>query len=110
MDTAEIDDLHSLDILFEKMYDIIKKENQYSTKYAEQTICIMRNNIRIALSQQNETEDIFNMLKSSYRSMFPPKSGLSEFYIWRNDYITRCKLNSDYEGIKSQIQQILNRH
>ena len=110
MNIIDINDLNFLDALLDDLYIIIKSENQSGTKYAERTICVMRNNIRIALSQQNESENIFNILTSLYNSMFPPKSGLSEFYIWRNDYTTRCKLNSNYEDIKSQIGRILDRH
>ena len=110
MNNADVNDLNSLDVLLDGLYIIIKGENKPETKYAEKAISIMRHNIRTALLHPEESSNIFAVLKSLYISMFPPKSGLSEFYIWRNDYTMRCKLNSDYEDIKLQIKIIFDRH
>ena len=64
MNIIDINDLNFLDALLDDLYIIIKSENQSGIKYAERTICVMRNNIRIALTQQNESENIFNILTS----------------------------------------------
>lgn len=41
--------------------------------------------------------------------MFPPRGGLSEFYIWDNNYEIRYQANHEYEQIKSQIEAILSK-
>lgn len=42
--------------------------------------------------------------------MFPPRGGLSEFYIWDDSYEVRYTSNHEYEQIKSQIAAILSKY
>ncbi len=107
----DIAEIRSLDTLLNSLYTIISNENYSDTRYAEQRIKLMRNNIQIALSEAPDSYcDLFLNLKAEYSSMFPPKGGLTEFCIWRNDFALRQKLNSDYQNIQSQIKAILDRH
>ena len=107
----DIADIHSLDNLLRSLYTILKNENNPETRYAEQIIGRMGNNIGIALSdEQYSVCELFSLLKSDYRSLFPPRDGLTDFYIQRDDSSLQRKLNSDYKNILSQIKTILDRH
>ena len=107
----DIADIHSLDNLLRSLYTILKNENNPETRYAEQIIGRMGNNIGIALSdEQSSVCELFSLLKSDYKSLFPPRDGLTDFYIRRDDLSLQCKLNSDYKNTLSQIQTILDRH
>ena len=107
----DIADIHSLDNLLHSLYTILKNENNPETRYAEQIIGRMGNNIGIALSdEQANVCELFSILKSDYKSLFPPRDGLTDFYIRRDDLSLQCKLNSDYKNTLSQIHTILDRH
>ena len=48
-------------------------------------------------------------MTGQYKSMFPPRGGLSEFYIWDNSFEVRYRANHEYEQIKLQIEAILSK-
>ena len=107
----DIEDIHFGDSLLRSLYTILKSENNPETRYAERIIGRMGNNIGIALSdEQADVSELFSILKSDYKSMFPPRDGLTDFYIKREDCALQSKLNADYKNILSQIEGILERH
>ena len=107
----DIADIRSLDNLLRSLYTILKSENNPETRYAERIIGRMGNNIGIALSdEQADVCELFSILKSDYKSLFPPRDGLTDFYIRREDLSLQSKLNSEYRNILSQIEGILDRH
>ncbi len=107
----DITDIRSLDHLLRSLYTILKNENQPETRYAEQIIGRMGNNIGITLSdEQADLCELYTILKADYKSLFPPRSGLTDFYIRREDAFLQCRLNADYKNILSQIKEILDRH
>jgi len=40
-----------------------------------------------------EAQEVLAQIKTSFKSMYPPRGGLSEFFIWREDYEERLKAN-----------------
>ena len=107
----DIADIRSLDHLLHSLYTILKNENQPETRYAERIIGRMGDNIGIALSdEQADLCELFSILKADYKSLFPSKSGLTDFYIRREDAFLQCRLNADYQSILAQIEAILDRH
>ena len=71
----------------------------------------MGNNIGIALSdEQADICELFSVLKSDYKGLFPPRDGLTDFYIRREDNLLQSKLNSEYRNVLSQIETILDRN
>ena len=54
-------------------------------------------------------EELVSEVTGQYKSMFPPRGGLSEFYIWDNSYEVRYRANHEYEQIKLQIEAILSK-
>ena len=107
----DLADIHALDDLLRSLYTILKNEKHPETRYAERTIGRMGNNIGVALSDgQADACELFAILKSDYKSLFPPRDGLTDFYIRRDDVSLQRQLDSDYRKILSQIQTILDRH
>ena len=110
MDSTEMNDIHSLDKLLRDLYHTVRNEGYQDTRPAERIIASMIRNVRIALSQPDDIGDFYTVVKSQYSGMFPPKCGLSEFCIWREDPAEMRRLNADYEKTRTQISEILNRH
>ncbi len=107
----DLADIRSLDHLLHSLYTILKNEKDPETRYAERTIGRMGNNIGIALSdEQADLCELYKILKADYKSLFPPRSGLTDFYIRREDAFLQCRLNADYQSILAQIEAILDRH
>ena len=107
----DLDDIRSLDHLLQRLYMILQNEKDPETRYAERTIGRMGNNIGIALSdEQADLSELYTTLKADHKSLFPPKSGLTEFYIRREDAFLQRRLNADYNNILAQIKEILDRH
>ncbi|MDE6434366.1 MAG: hypothetical protein K2L07_09065 [Lachnospiraceae bacterium] len=52
--------------------------------------------------------DKFSQVKREYKKLFFPKSPLSEFNIWKDDFTERKKLNSSLENIKNRLWDLLN--
>lgn len=108
MNDFDLKELQKLSALFDAFYGFIKNGDDSTTHYAKRNVERIRRNIELALKQKNASSEVFSELRSSYNSMFPPKSGLSEFYIWDDDFETRVKLNLAYEEVKNQIEKILS--
>ena len=107
----DLADIRALDDLLRSLYIILKNEKNPETRYAERTIGRRGNNIGTALSdEQADICELFLILKSDYKSLFPPRDGLTGFYIRRDDLSLQHKLNSDYKNILLQIKAILDRH
>lgn len=46
-------------------------------------------------------------IKPEYLSLFPPKCGLSEFYVWSDDFNTRQRINNRFSEIHKEIMILL---
>ena len=102
----DLADIRSLDHLLHSLYTILKNEKDPETRYAERTIGRMGNNIGIALSDdQADLCELYKILKADYKSLFPPKSGLTEFYIRREDAFLQCRLNAEYKTSWLRLKQ-----
>ena len=110
MENTDINDIHALDKLLRHLFHIVRHEPRQDTGAAQSAIMTMLRNVEIALSQPDDIGDFFTVIKSQYSRMFPPKSGLTEFYIQREDPAEMRRLNAEYEKTKAQISEILNRH
>mgnify|MGYP005754185415 FL=1 len=95
--------------LFKEMYDIIVSNPKNDINYAKRTIKNIVQYLEMELA--NDTlgyEELVSKVAGQYKSMFPPRGGLSEFYIWDNSYEVRYRANHEYEQIKLQIEAILS--
>ena len=38
----------------------------------------------------------------------PPRGGLSDFFVWKNDYLERLKINEEIEAYNNRLWELLN--
>lgn len=97
--------------LFRDLLRILESEGDSETLYARRELF---KNIRIiedALHHDPNPADlhaIFTEVKESYQRMYPPRDGLTEFFIWRDDFDERLKANEPLDSIKERLKAILN--
>ena len=94
--------------LFKEMYDIIVSNPDNDINYGRRTVKNIVQYLEMELA--NNTigyEELVSVVARQYKSMFPPRGGLSEFYIWNSNYEVRYRANHEYEQIKLQIEAVL---
>ena len=80
------------------MYDIIVSNPNNDINYGKRTIKNIVQYLEMELA--NDTigyEELVSEVTGQYKSMFPPRGGLSEFYIWDNSFEVRYRANHEYE-------------
>ena len=93
-----------------RMYDIIVSNPNNDINYGKRTIKNIVQYLEMELANDTmEYEELVSEVARQYKSMFPPRGGLSEFYIWDNNYEVRYQANHEYEQIKLQIEAILSK-
>lgn len=60
-----------------------------------------------ALERDDTDIDKFSQVRCEYKKLFFPKSPLSEFYVWKDDFVERKKLNDSLENIKNRLWELL---
>ena len=40
--------------------------------------------------------------------LYPPRGGLSDFFVWKNDYLERLKINEEIEAYNNRLWELLN--
>lgn len=88
--------------LFKELYTILKQsgDNSYNPQ-----IKILKRILDVIDGEENEL-DKFSQVACEYKKLFSPKSGLSEFYVWKNDFAERKKINDTLEVIKKRLWEI----
>lgn len=95
--------------LFEKLLFILETEGDNEVNYAKSELS---KNIRLleeVLSNNSDLADaqeVLDNIKMSFKSMYPPRGGLSDFFVWREDYEERFKANKDLDNIQSELREI----
>ena len=52
--------------------------------------------------------ELFNKIKENYESLYPPRGGLTEFFIWREDFDERFTENEKLNNLKKEIDDIFS--
>lgn len=89
--------------LFKELFTILEQngDNSYNPQ-----IKILKRVLNIIDGDENEL-DKFSQVACEYKKLFAPKSGLSEFYVWKNDFAEREKINNTLEELKKRLWEIL---
>lgn len=69
-------------------------------------IPLISDTIDILDSQESEEDKTLFVLRS-YSALFRTRGGLSEFYIWDNDFEKRLALNEPFEKIRENLWSIM---
>lgn len=65
----------------------------------------------IAVLESDETDDFkADYVVEVYKSLYTGRAGLTEYYIWDNDYEKRMKLNEPLERIRNDLWEIMKQY
>lgn len=102
--------LQKVKSLFQQLLSILEKEGGIEINYARNELAKDIQVIEVFLSNgmdAAEASEVLSQIKKSYKSMYPPRGGLSEFFVWREDYADRLKANSQLDNIQRELREIL---
>jgi hypothetical protein len=78
--------------------DYVMREIRYIIKILDESISVKEVNLNETISEVGEI----------YKKCFPNHGGLTDFFIWREGFEERKKVNSTFDKIKSEIWKELN--
>lgn len=91
-----------------ELLEILVKNQNNSSIYAISKIKKMLKQLKeFKYDDSLDISDIIIAITNQYKSLFIPKMGLSEFYIWDNNFKSRQQKNKEYENILEKIDKIL---
>lgn len=101
----KLKDISELKQLFEELFLIVDK-------YGDNTINNQKKIInriidKIDSIDINNFEEEFISIHRDYKNLYPARGGLSEFYIWNDDFNERQKLNEPLSKIRERLWEIL---
>lgn len=99
-------ELYELKDIFLQLGKLVQK---YGGKYYNIQIKIISNIIQCIDSEANEKEKTEYIL-DRYKTLYPSKGGLSDFYIHDDDFHTRLKLNEPLDELKEKLWMIMKQY
>ena len=70
-------------------------------------IKILKTQYQILLDNLLDSNPDMTQIKTMNESLYPPRGGLGEFYVWDDDYDKRIDLNEPIDKAKSITWEIL---
>jgi len=61
----------------------------------------------LELLNRENPADVFTEVKEIHKSFYPQHGGLADYFIWRDDFDEREKLNFDLEKIKKTLWDLM---
>ncbi|MFX3617795.1 MAG: hypothetical protein ACE3JK_09715 [Sporolactobacillus sp.] len=106
-------DLKQLKTLFQELKKILEKEEDNETLYIINQLEISLRLIDECLNFTNKNRDlkqVFNTVKEIYTKINRPRVGLSDYFIWRENYEERVKANVPLDRIKDNLSLIFRKY
>lgn len=97
--------------LLEELYRELKSMLEKHGKHEVDPQIFRIDNIITFLSKLDKTNidpQAFEELKRMHNALYPPRGGLSDFFIWSNDFEERVRLNESLDRVQNEIWHILN--
>lgn len=88
--------------LFKELFILLEQNGDSS--YSSQ-MEILERVLKIIDGDGDDLEK-FSQVACEYKKLFLPKSGLSEFYVWKDELAERKKINDTLETIKKRLWEI----
>jgi len=95
--------LETLQKLFTELRDFLEYYHDNSISYSRR---IVRNVVVMLESDKIESVKMEYVIEA-YKSLYPVRGGLTEYYIWDNDYAKRKQLNEPLDRITDEIWKIM---
>ena len=100
-------DIEKLIILYKKLYDIVAGKDinfKYTVeKYIIEIIELLN------VYKINKSLELKNEIVAVYRSLYPPRDGLTEFFFWDNNYEKRMEMNKELDEVKKEISILMEK-
>lgn len=100
-------DLKKLKILFPELLNFLEQYGNARIKPQMSTIATIIDYINN--SNDGAKTKIMYVVKL-HRSLYPPREGLSDFFVWDDDFQKRRELNAPLEKILEDIWSILKKY
>lgn len=99
------DNIYELKQLFEELLFIVDK-------YGDSTINNQKKIINRIIGKIDSIdisnfEEEFMEIQRDYKNLYPARGGLSDFYIWKDDFNERQKLNEPLSKIGDRLWELL---
>lgn len=99
-------DLEALKKLFTELRDYLELQNDNSILNIRKLV-----NNTVAVLESNESDSVKSeYVLDAYRTLYTGRAGLTEYYIWDNDYDNRIKLNEPLERIRDDLWEIMKQY
>ncbi|WP_217269641.1 hypothetical protein [Neobacillus endophyticus] len=100
--------IDKLEKLFRELNVILEENRNSDINYQ---ISEVKYGIKILSECKNNNyfnvEDVVNEIKSIHRNLYPPRGGLSDFFIWKADFNERVKANEPLGRIGDELWKML---
>lgn len=100
--------IDKLEELFSDLLVILESNSNNDIEYQ---ISMVRYIIRLLKQCINnhylDSNNVINEIRSLHKKIYPPRGGLSDFFIWREDFNERVKANEPLEKIGNELWMIL---
>jgi hypothetical protein len=96
-------DIKELEVLFKELIAIL---NKYGDSTVSNQKRIVENTICIIVSNTIQDDKKIIEIERNYKMLYPARGGLSEFYIWDNDFEKRKKLNEPLDKVRKELWRI----
>ena len=106
-------DIEQLRFLFQELKRILEKENDNETLYIINQTKLSLLLIDECLNSNYENKDLkqlLSKLEEIYTKINQPRVGLSDYFIWRDNYEERVKVNNDLDTIKRNLTLIFKKY
>jgi hypothetical protein len=104
---VSVKDLERIKDLFKKLLYILATEGDNELNYSKNELSANIMLLEEVLGKEKaDRNEIFATIKESYQSMYPPHGGLSDFFVWREDFEERRKANQPLKAIKKELDTI----
>jgi hypothetical protein len=91
--------------LYKRLLTILVKHREPEIEYVINKVSAI-----IVFLEENrdsvKSEDLKKISKV-HRTFYPPRGGLSDFFIWREDYKERVKANDELDQIKNKLYDLV---
>ncbi|BBW97446.1 hypothetical protein ACPVTF_03075 [Geobacillus icigianus] len=97
--------------LYEQLLIILKQTDDSDSSYIINQVEHALYLINECLDQKQDNEQmqhLFIRLKEIYKTMNQPRIGLSDYFIWKDDYEERVKANESLDIIKDRLFQLFS--
>ena len=92
--------------LFTELRDYLELQNDNSIVNIRKLV----NNTVVVLESDKSESFKSEYVLDAYKSLYTGRGGLTEYYIWDNDYDKRMRLNEPLERIRDDLWEIMKQY